>query len=66
MKNIKMTSYSVVLVLALVVLSITIPFFDTYKVAELQLLYAQIKGGLSASSVNPPLKKGMGIPPQIS
>ena len=53
MNNIKITSYSVVLVLALVVLSITIPFFVTYKVTEPQLAYAQIKGGLSASSVNP-------------
>ena len=53
MKNIKITSYSVVLVLALVVPSITIPSFDTYKLAEPQLVYAQIKGGLSASSVNP-------------
>src|SRR5918999_5646462 len=53
MKNIKMTSYSVVLVLALVVLSIITPFFAIYTVAEPQLIYAQIKGGLSASSVNP-------------
>jgi hypothetical protein len=53
MKNVKITSYSVVLVLALVVLSITIPFFVTYNVTEPQLAYAQIKGGLSASSVNP-------------
>lgn len=53
MINIKITSYSVVLVLALVVLSITIPFFDISKVAAPRLVYAQIKGGLSASSVNP-------------
>ena len=52
MKNIKITSYGVVPILALVVLLITVPFFDTYKVAEPQIVYAQIKGGMSASSVN--------------
>jgi hypothetical protein len=53
MRNTKIISCNAVLVSALMVLSITISFFETYKIAKPLLVFAQIKGGLSASSVNP-------------